>query len=61
MSVHFWGESCNSDADGSEWTLVINNAGDKPAILNDWQLVFYGTEVDPQPGVALRPVFDAVR
>lgn len=55
MSVHFWGESVSSSDLGGEWSLTISNLGDKPCILNDWQLVFYGTNSDPQPGVPLRP------
>lgn len=55
MSVHFWGESVASSDLGGEWSLTISNLGDKPCILNDWQLVFYGTNSDPQPGVPLRP------
>jgi len=55
MSVHFWGESVKNPDLGGEWTLIIGNNGDKPCVLNDWQLSFYGTAFDPQPDVALRP------
>lgn len=53
MSVHFWGEPV-----AGPWTLTVANAGDKPCVLNDWQLIFYGTESDPQPGVPMRPDFE---
>lgn len=46
LSVHFWGEK----ADG-RWTLQIINAGNRrvnqPGILKKWQLIFYGTAVNP--------------
>ena len=59
MSVHFWGESVINPNDQSGlWTLKITNNGDKPCVLNNWNMVFYGTETDPQPGVDIRPVFD---
>jgi subtilisin-like proprotein convertase family protein len=58
MSVHFWGEPVAFPDVGGDWVLLIRNDGDRPAILNDWHLTFYGTEFDPQPGVALRPVFE---
>jgi len=48
MSVHYWGESVASN--GSEWKLLVRNTGDRPATLNSWQLTFYGTAENPQPG-----------
>ncbi|KAM3965420.1 furin-like protease 2 isoform 1-T2 [Aphomia sociella] len=46
LSVHFWGEH----AEG-RWTLQIVNGGNRhvnqPGILKKWQLIFYGTAVDP--------------
>lgn len=46
LSVHFWGES----AEG-RWNLQILNAGNnhatQPGILKKWQLIFYGTAIDP--------------
>lgn len=46
LSVHFWGEK----AEG-RWTLQIVNAGNRhvnqPGILKKWQLIFYGTSVNP--------------
>jgi len=51
MSVHFWGEPVLNPELGGDWTMIIGNNGDKPCVLNDWQLSFYGTAFDPQPGV----------
>ena len=31
--------------------MIKYNNGDKPRVLNYWQLSFYGTAFDPQPGV----------
>lgn len=46
LSVHFWGEK----AEGT-WTLQIINAGNRhvnqPGIIKKWQLIFYGTNVNP--------------
>lgn len=51
LSVHFWGEK----AEG-RWTLQIINAGNRhvnqPGVLKKWQLIFYGTNVNP---IRLRP------
>lgn len=51
LSVHFWGEK----AEG-RWTLQVINAGNRhvnqPGILKKWQLIFYGTSVNP---IRLRP------
>ena len=49
MSVHYWGEPVVVPEVGGVWTLTIDNRGDKPCVLNDWQIRFYGTETDPQP------------
>ena len=49
MSVHFWGEPVIVPDAGGVWTLTVDNRGDKPCVLNDWQIRFYGTETDPQP------------
>merc|ERR1712141_799860 len=49
MSVHYWGEPVVDPYVGGVWTLTIDNRGDKPCVLNDWQIRFYGTETDPQP------------
>ena len=57
MSVHYWGEPIVSPIYGGVWSMTVNNAGDRPCILNDWGLTFYGTGIDPQPGVSMRPVF----
>uniref|UniRef100_A0A1A9W1G0 furin n=1 Tax=Glossina brevipalpis TaxID=37001 RepID=A0A1A9W1G0_9MUSC len=46
LSVHFWGEK----AEG-RWTLQIINGGrrrvNQPGILSKWQLIFYGTAIQP--------------
>lgn len=46
LSVHFWGEQAVG-----RWTLQIVNAGnrqvDRAGILKKWQLVFYGTQINP--------------
>ncbi|KAJ2949490.1 hypothetical protein O0L34_g15413 [Tuta absoluta] len=46
LSVHFWGER----AEG-RWKLQIVNGGNRhvnqPGILKKWQLIFYGTNVEP--------------
>lgn len=46
LSVHFWGEQ----AEG-RWTLEIINAGkrhvNQAGVLKKWQLIFYGTVIDP--------------
>lgn len=46
LSVHFWGERA-----AGRWTLQIVNAGNRhvnqPGILKKWQLIFYGTAVNP--------------
>ncbi|KAK2713282.1 hypothetical protein QYM36_009226 [Artemia franciscana] len=51
LTVHFWGERA-----AGRWKLEIINAGSRrvtqPGILKKWQLVFFGTDVDP---VRLRP------
>lgn len=51
LSVHFWGEK----ADG-RWTLEIVNAGNRhvnePGVLKKWQLIFYGTSINP---IRVRP------
>ncbi|XP_072380228.1 furin-like protease 2 isoform X2 [Diabrotica undecimpunctata] len=51
LSVHFWGEK----AEG-KWRLQIINSGNRhvnqPGVLKKWQLIFYGTSVNP---VRLRP------
>ncbi|KAG5898892.1 hypothetical protein JTB14_003286 [Gonioctena quinquepunctata] len=51
LSVHFWGEK----AEG-RWHLQVVNGGNRhvnqPGILKKWQLIFYGTSVNP---VRLRP------
>ncbi len=58
MSVHFWGEPVVDPVLGGTWALNINNQGDRPAVLNDWGLVFYGCAIDPQPGIPWRPDFN---
>ena len=30
--------------------MIIGNNGDKPYVLNDWQITFYNTTFNPQPG-----------
>ncbi|XP_047506706.1 furin-like protease 2 [Pieris napi] len=54
LSVHFWGER----AEG-RWSLQIVNAGNRhvnqPGILKKWQLIFYGTNVDPVRFSTKRP------
>lgn len=51
MSVHFWGEN-----PVGKWTLKIKNQGDTGrATLHDWNVIFYGTAVDPQPGSPIKP------
>lgn len=51
LSVHFWGEK----AEG-RWHLQVINAGNRhvnqPGVLKKWQLIFYGTSVNP---IRLRP------
>ncbi|XP_060524028.1 furin-like protease 2 [Cylas formicarius] len=51
LSVHYWGEK----AEG-RWHLQIINSGNRhvnqPGLLKKWQLIFYGTSVNP---VRLRP------
>ncbi|CAG9822494.1 unnamed protein product, partial [Phaedon cochleariae] len=51
LSVHFWGEK----AEG-RWHLQVVNGGNRhvnqPGILKKWQIIFYGTSVNP---VRLRP------
>lgn len=46
LSVHFWGEKA-----AGRWTLQIINAGNRrvnqAGILKKWQLIFYGTSVNP--------------
>lgn len=46
LSVHFWGEKS-----AGRWTLQIVNAGNRhvnqPGILKKWQLIFYGTAINP--------------
>ncbi|XP_012158816.1 furin-like protease 2 isoform X2 [Ceratitis capitata] len=46
LSVHFWGEK----AEG-RWTLQVINGGrrrvNQPGILSKWQLIFYGTAMQP--------------
>ncbi|KAL1137836.1 hypothetical protein AAG570_009532 [Ranatra chinensis] len=46
LTVHYWGENPLG-----EWTLIVTNAGQvpskQPGILHKWQLIFYGTEIDP--------------
>lgn len=46
LSVHFWGEK----AEG-RWTLQIINGGrrrvNQPGVLARWQLIFYGTQINP--------------
>lgn len=46
LSVHFWGERA-----AGRWTLQVINAGERrvnqPGVLKKWQLVFYGTKVNP--------------
>lgn len=46
LSVHFWGEK----VDGT-WTMTVHNGGNRhvnqPGILKKWQLIFYGTAVNP--------------
>lgn len=46
LSVHFWGEK----AEG-RWTLELINGGNRhvntPGVLKKWQLIFYGTSVNP--------------
>ena len=55
MSVHFWGEPVVKN-DDSKWFLQVRNDGDRPATLYDFQLIFYGTEEDPQPGKPIKIV-----
>lgn len=51
LSVHYWGEK----AEG-RWKLQIVNSGNRhvnqPGVLKKWQLIFYGTSVNP---IRLRP------
>ena len=47
MSVHFWGEPVLDTYSSGKWTLTIHNNGDKPCTMNDWNLIFYGTAVQP--------------
>lgn len=51
LSVHFWGEKA-----AGRWHLQIQNAGtrhvNQPGLLKKWQLIFYGTSVNP---IRLRP------
>lgn len=46
LSVHFWGEQAHG-----RWTLEIINSGSRrinqPGILKKWQLVLYGTDLNP--------------
>ena len=49
-SLHFWGEGVSSQNHGSLWKLVVRNSGDETATLEGWQLRFYGTHQQPQPG-----------
>ncbi|XP_063234781.1 furin-like protease 2 [Bacillus rossius redtenbacheri] len=46
LSVHYWGER-----PGGRWTLQVVNSGKKRAadqgLLKKWQLIFYGTAVNP--------------
>lgn len=46
LSVHYWGERVEG-----RWTLEIINSGNRhvnqPGILKKWQLIFYGTSIDP--------------
>ncbi|KAK9878880.1 hypothetical protein WA026_003709 [Henosepilachna vigintioctopunctata] len=46
LSVHFWGEQALG-----RWTIQVINAGSRhvnqPGILKKWQLVFYGTNIQP--------------
>ena len=49
MSVHFWGEPVSKE-DNGKWFLFVRNGGDRPAVLNDFQITFHGTREDPQPG-----------
>lgn len=46
LSVHFWGEQAVG-----RWTLQIINGGtrqvDRAGILKKWQLIFYGTQINP--------------
>ena len=53
MSVHFWGESVVPESGEGKWILSVMNGGDRPAVLNDFQITFYGTQTDPQPGLPL--------
>lgn len=53
MSVHFWGEPVKPEED-SKWELYVRNGGGQPATLFDFQLSFYGTETDPQPGKPIK-------
>ncbi|KOB78841.1 Endoprotease FURIN, partial [Operophtera brumata] len=55
LSVHFWGEH----AEG-RWSLQIVNGGNRhvnqAGILKKWQLIFYGTAVDPVRLRSKRPL-----
>ncbi|XP_058978156.1 furin-like protease 2 isoform X2 [Musca domestica] len=62
LSVHFWGEK----AEG-RWTLQIINGGrrrvNQPGILSKWQLIFYGTAVQPmrlKSDLVSQPIRDPV-
>ncbi|XP_059222311.1 furin-like protease 2 isoform X2 [Stomoxys calcitrans] len=62
LSVHFWGEK----AEG-RWSLQIINGGrrrvNQPGILSKWQLIFYGTAVQPmrlKSDLVSQPIRDPV-
>ncbi|CAG0895477.1 unnamed protein product [Darwinula stevensoni] len=46
LSVHFWGEAAPG-----VWKLTIANAGKRrvsqPGLLRSWQMIFYGTDINP--------------
>ncbi|KAG7300344.1 Furin-like protease 2, partial [Plutella xylostella] len=55
LSVHYWGER----AEG-RWNLQVINGGNRhvnqPGILKKWQLIFYGTAIDPVRSRTKKPV-----
>jgi subtilisin-like proprotein convertase family protein len=42
-TVHFWGESVVSGS-SSNWQLIVGNAAATAVQLEDWSLIFHGTE-----------------
>jgi len=38
MSTHYWDENPTGN-----WTLTVRNGGERPAIIDKWVLIIYGT------------------